>query len=71
MSNSGYIPVDVSLSHIQGPSEVEVSEICEERKMNVAHGLAWSFHLGYLNLVLPREELTHTKKIITSGFDAD
>uniref|UniRef100_A0A4W5M1E0 Uncharacterized protein n=1 Tax=Hucho hucho TaxID=62062 RepID=A0A4W5M1E0_9TELE len=40
------------LSHIQGPSEVEVSEICEERKMNVAHGLAWSFHLGYLNLAV-------------------
>ncbi|XP_021415347.2 stimulator of interferon genes protein-like [Oncorhynchus mykiss] len=41
---------------VLGPSEVEVSEICEERKMNVAHGLAWSFHLGYLNLVLPRLE---------------
>ncbi|XP_029580520.1 stimulator of interferon genes protein-like [Salmo trutta] len=38
---------------VLGPSEVEVSEICGERKMNVAHGLAWSFHLGYLNLVLP------------------
>ncbi|XP_064829407.1 stimulator of interferon genes protein-like [Oncorhynchus masou masou] len=41
---------------VLGPSEVEVSEICETRKMNVAHGLAWSFHLGYLNLVLPRLE---------------
>uniref|UniRef100_A0A3Q3AS73 Stimulator of interferon genes protein n=1 Tax=Kryptolebias marmoratus TaxID=37003 RepID=A0A3Q3AS73_KRYMA len=39
-----------------GPSEVEVSGICEERKMNVAHGLAWSFYLGYLQLVLPRLE---------------
>ncbi|XP_037531041.1 stimulator of interferon genes protein [Nematolebias whitei] len=39
-----------------GPSEVEVSYICEERKMNVAHGLAWSFYLGYLQLVLPRLE---------------
>ncbi|MEQ2163055.1 hypothetical protein GOODEAATRI_026291, partial [Goodea atripinnis] len=38
---------------VQGPSEVEVSDICEERKMNVAHGLAWSFYLGYLQLVLP------------------
>ncbi|XP_042349130.1 stimulator of interferon genes protein [Plectropomus leopardus] len=36
-----------------GPSEVEVSDICEGRKMNVAHGLAWSFYLGYLRLVLP------------------
>uniref|UniRef100_A0A3P8SIZ7 Stimulator of interferon genes protein n=1 Tax=Amphiprion percula TaxID=161767 RepID=A0A3P8SIZ7_AMPPE len=38
---------------ILGPSEVEVSDICEGRKMNVAHGLAWSFYLGYLRLVLP------------------
>ena len=55
VSNSVPFPVVVSLSHVQGPSEVEVSEICETRKMNVAHGLAWSFHLGYLNLVLPRK----------------
>uniref|UniRef100_A0A667ZVH2 Stimulator of interferon genes protein n=1 Tax=Myripristis murdjan TaxID=586833 RepID=A0A667ZVH2_9TELE len=41
---------------VQGPSEVEVSDICEGRKMNVAHGLAWSFYLGYLRLVLPRLE---------------
>ncbi|XP_030000991.1 stimulator of interferon genes protein [Sphaeramia orbicularis] len=38
---------------ILGPSEVEVSDICEGRRMNVAHGLAWSFYLGYLRLVLP------------------
>nr|XP_046263016.1 stimulator of interferon genes protein [Scatophagus argus] len=38
---------------VLGPSEVEVSDICENRKMNVAHGLAWSFYLGYLRLVLP------------------
>ncbi|XP_037316689.1 stimulator of interferon genes protein [Pungitius pungitius] len=41
---------------VLGPSEVEVSEMCEGRKMNVAHGLAWSFYLGYLRLVLPRLE---------------
>lgn len=45
----------VSVVGVQGPSEVEVSDICEGRKMNVAHGLAWSFYLGYLRLVLPRE----------------
>uniref|UniRef100_A0A8C6S5M1 Stimulator of interferon genes protein n=1 Tax=Neogobius melanostomus TaxID=47308 RepID=A0A8C6S5M1_9GOBI len=39
-----------------GPSEVELSDICESRKMNVAHGLAWSFYLGYLKLVLPNLE---------------
>uniref|UniRef100_A0AAT9VZ22 Stimulator of interferon genes protein n=1 Tax=Planiliza haematocheilus TaxID=370040 RepID=A0AAT9VZ22_PLAHM len=38
---------------VLGPSEVEVSDICERRKMNVAHGLAWSFYVGYLRLVLP------------------
>ncbi|XP_030622616.1 stimulator of interferon genes protein [Chanos chanos] len=37
-------------------SPVEISEICESRKMNVAHGLAWSFYLGYLKLVLPELE---------------
>ncbi|XP_036934093.1 stimulator of interferon genes protein [Acanthopagrus latus] len=41
---------------VLGPSEVEVSDMCEGRKMNVAHGLAWSFYLGYLRLVLPRLE---------------
>ncbi|KAK1903901.1 Stimulator of interferon protein [Dissostichus eleginoides] len=39
---------------VLGPSEVEVSALCEGRKMNVAHGLAWSFYIGYLRLVLPR-----------------
>uniref|UniRef100_A0A3B3ZL07 Stimulator of interferon genes protein n=1 Tax=Periophthalmus magnuspinnatus TaxID=409849 RepID=A0A3B3ZL07_9GOBI len=39
---------------VQVLSEVELSDICETRQMNVAHGLAWSFYLGYLQLVLPR-----------------
>lgn len=43
----------VSVVCVKGPSEVEVSDICERRKMNVAHGLAWSFYVGYLQLVLP------------------
>ncbi|XP_033488625.2 stimulator of interferon genes protein [Epinephelus lanceolatus] len=46
---------------VLGPSEVEVSDICEGRKMNVAHGLAWSFYLGYLRLVLPRLEESITR----------
>ncbi|CAN9514722.1 unnamed protein product [Ophioblennius macclurei] len=46
---------------VLGPSEVEVSDICEGKKMNVAHGLAWSFYLGYLQLVLPRLEDSITK----------
>ncbi|KAF4105065.1 stimulator of interferon genes protein [Onychostoma macrolepis] len=38
---------------ILGPTSVEISEICEMKKMNVAHGLAWSFYTGYLKFVLP------------------
>ncbi|KAK1789260.1 hypothetical protein P4O66_015202, partial [Electrophorus voltai] len=38
---------------VLGPSAVEISEVCESRNLNVAHGLAWSFYLGYLKLVLP------------------
>ncbi|KAI4880464.1 hypothetical protein NFI96_032740 [Prochilodus magdalenae] len=41
---------------ILGPAPVEISEICESKKMNVAHGLAWSFYVGYLKLVLPELE---------------
>ncbi|XP_072292253.1 stimulator of interferon genes protein [Eucyclogobius newberryi] len=41
---------------LTAPSEVELSDICETRRMNVAHGLAWSFYLGYLRLVLPQLE---------------
>ncbi|XP_043112796.1 stimulator of interferon genes protein [Puntigrus tetrazona] len=36
-----------------GLAPVEISEICETKKMNVAHGLAWSFYTGYLKFVLP------------------
>ncbi|XP_063043963.1 stimulator of interferon genes protein [Engraulis encrasicolus] len=38
---------------VMGPSAVEMSEISERQQMNVAQGLAWSFYLGYLKLVLP------------------
>ncbi|XP_057265883.1 stimulator of interferon genes protein [Pezoporus wallicus] len=36
------------------PSAVEVSEMSERSKQNVAHGLAWSYYIGYLKIVLPR-----------------
>uniref|UniRef100_A0A8C8ATQ8 Stimulator of interferon genes protein n=1 Tax=Otus sunia TaxID=257818 RepID=A0A8C8ATQ8_9STRI len=36
------------------PSAVEVSEMSEKSKQNVAHGLAWSYYIGYLKIVLPR-----------------
>ncbi|XP_067422694.1 stimulator of interferon genes protein [Emydura macquarii macquarii] len=38
---------------LQSPSAVEMSEICEKNNRNVAHGLAWSYYVGYLKLVLP------------------
>ncbi|KFQ82170.1 Stimulator of interferon genes protein, partial [Phoenicopterus ruber ruber] len=36
------------------PSAVEMSEMSETSKQNVAHGLAWSYYIGYLKIVLPR-----------------
>lgn len=39
---------------LQKPSAVEVSEMSESSKQNVAHGLAWSYYIGYLKIVLPR-----------------
>ncbi|XP_051486863.1 stimulator of interferon genes protein [Apus apus] len=36
------------------PSAVEISEMSERSKQNVAHGLAWSYYVGYLKIVLPR-----------------
>ncbi|KAM6953351.1 stimulator of interferon genes protein [Aplochiton taeniatus] len=53
----GFYPLLKTL-RVLGPSEVELSEVCEGRKMNVAHGLAWSFYLGYLKLVLPNLEVS-------------
>ncbi|KFP80507.1 Stimulator of interferon genes protein, partial [Acanthisitta chloris] len=38
----------------QKPSAVEISEMSERSKQNVAHGLAWSYYIGYLKIVLPR-----------------
>ena len=37
----------------QGLAPAEVSAICEKRNFNVAHGLAWSYYIGYLRLILP------------------
>ncbi|XP_014815131.1 PREDICTED: stimulator of interferon genes protein isoform X1 [Calidris pugnax] len=39
---------------LQQPSAVEMSEMSERSKQNVAHGLAWSYYVGYLKIVLPR-----------------
>uniref|UniRef100_A0A8D0HTE1 Stimulator of interferon genes protein n=1 Tax=Sphenodon punctatus TaxID=8508 RepID=A0A8D0HTE1_SPHPU len=35
------------------PPAVEISEITETNHLNVAHGLAWSYYIGYLKIVLP------------------
>ncbi|XP_049641980.1 stimulator of interferon genes protein [Suncus etruscus] len=37
----------------QDLSSAEISEVCEGKKFNVAHGLAWSYYVGYLKLILP------------------
>uniref|UniRef100_A0A8C3VIR7 Stimulator of interferon response cGAMP interactor 1 n=1 Tax=Catagonus wagneri TaxID=51154 RepID=A0A8C3VIR7_9CETA len=38
---------------LQCLAPAEVSAICEKRNLNVAHGLAWSYYIGYLRLILP------------------
>lgn len=38
---------------LQSLAPAEVSAVCEEKKFNVAHGLAWSYYIGYLRLILP------------------
>ncbi|XP_068960440.1 stimulator of interferon genes protein isoform X2 [Petaurus breviceps papuanus] len=38
---------------LQSLSPAEISEVCEKRHLNVAHGLAWSYYIGYLKLILP------------------
>nr|XP_004652491.1 stimulator of interferon genes protein isoform X2 [Jaculus jaculus] len=38
---------------LQGLAPAEVSAVCEEKNFNVAHGLAWSYYIGYLRLILP------------------
>ncbi|XP_035194428.1 stimulator of interferon genes protein isoform X2 [Oxyura jamaicensis] len=39
---------------LQKPSAAEISEMTERSKQNVAHGLAWSYYVGYLKIILPR-----------------
>ncbi|XP_078267214.1 stimulator of interferon genes protein [Rhinoraja longicauda] len=38
------------------PTPAQISTICEKNKFNVAHGLAWSYYLGYLKLISPSLE---------------
>ncbi|XP_073476893.1 stimulator of interferon genes protein isoform X1 [Aquarana catesbeiana] len=38
---------------LQGPTPAAISEITEKRHLNVGHGLAWSYYVGYLKFVLP------------------
>lgn len=37
----------------QGLAPAVVSTVCEQGNFNVAHGLAWSYYIGYLRLILP------------------
>ncbi|XP_053763429.1 stimulator of interferon genes protein isoform X3 [Panthera pardus] len=41
------------LLDLQGLAPAEVSAVCEKKNFNVAHGLAWSYYIGYLRLILP------------------
>ncbi|XP_020023516.1 stimulator of interferon genes protein isoform X2 [Castor canadensis] len=41
------------LLNLQGLTRAEVSAVCEKNNFNVAHGLAWSYYIGYLRLILP------------------
>ncbi|KAM6148478.1 stimulator of interferon genes protein [Erethizon dorsatum] len=38
---------------LQGLAPAEISAVCEKGNFNVAHGLAWSYYIGYLRLILP------------------
>ncbi|KAL1773818.1 hypothetical protein HispidOSU_024239 [Sigmodon hispidus] len=38
---------------LQSLAPAEISAICEKKNLNVAHGLAWSYYIGYLRLILP------------------
>lgn len=38
---------------LRGLTPAEASTVCEQRHFNVAHGLAWSYYIGYLRLILP------------------
>ncbi|XP_006866201.1 PREDICTED: stimulator of interferon genes protein [Chrysochloris asiatica] len=41
------------LLNLQGLTPAEVSAVCEKGNFSVAHGLAWSYYIGYLQLILP------------------
>ncbi|XP_034373624.1 stimulator of interferon genes protein [Arvicanthis niloticus] len=41
------------LLDLQSLAPAEVSAVCEKKNLNVAHGLAWSYYIGYLRLILP------------------
>ncbi|XP_042547999.1 stimulator of interferon genes protein [Dipodomys spectabilis] len=38
---------------LQSLTPVEISAVSEKRNLNVAQGLAWSYYIGYLRLILP------------------
>ncbi|XP_008842510.1 stimulator of interferon genes protein isoform X2 [Nannospalax galili] len=38
---------------LQCLAPAEISAVCEKKNFNVAHGLAWSYYIGYLRLILP------------------
>lgn len=41
------------LLRLTDPTRSEMSRVMEEQKLNVGHGLAWSYYFGYLRLIIP------------------
>jgi len=41
------------LLRLNEPTRSEMARVLEEQKLNVGHGLAWSFYFGYLRLIIP------------------
>ncbi|XP_069826152.1 stimulator of interferon genes protein isoform X2 [Dendropsophus ebraccatus] len=45
--------VKTAFFFILAPTQAEISKITEKKHLNVAHGLAWSYYVGYLKFALP------------------
>ncbi|XP_028407362.1 stimulator of interferon genes protein-like [Dendronephthya gigantea] len=52
-SGVGVGPLIMHLLNLNTQSEVHISTILEDKEMNIANGLAWSYYFSYLRLALP------------------
>ncbi|KAI2539164.1 stimulator of interferon response cGAMP interactor 1 [Homo sapiens] len=51
---------------LKGLAPAEISAVCEKGNFNVAHGLAWSYYIGYLRLILPAWSTVVTRSQLTA-----